>query len=76
MKNLADNLTDIWTLQDLSKQVGNIYTGWHPSNSDLYTGHRLTNGMVADRKMLLLGSRLRNGNTIDHQLIIYIHLSW
>ena len=39
MKNLSYDLTDLWTIQDLSKQVRNISTSWYPANSDLATGH-------------------------------------
>ena len=73
MKDLVDNLTDLWTFQYLSKQVGKISTSWHPSNSDLANIHCFADGMVAYRKMLLLGSRFKHGDTIDHQLIFYIH---
>ena len=31
------------------------------------------NGMVADRKMILLEYIFRHGDTIDHLLIVYIH---
>ena len=75
MNNLAGDITDLWTFQDLIKQVRNISTRWHPANSDPSTGHCFTNGMVADRKMLLLESRLRHGDTIDHRLIVYIHVN-
>ena len=75
MNNLNDGLTDIWTTQDLSKQVGNIYTSWQPANSDLATGHCFMNGVAEYRKMLLLESRFRNGNTFDHHIIFYIYVS-
>ena len=39
MKNIAKNLTDIWTFQYRSNQVvKKVITSWHPSNSDLATG--------------------------------------
>ena len=75
MKNLAENIMDLWTLQELSKQVRNISISWHPDNSDLVTGHCFTNGMVADRKMLLLESRFGHIDTLDHRIIIYIMLA-
>ena len=66
MNNIDDNLVDLWTFQDLSKQVGKISTSCCPSNLDLATGHCFTNGMVADRKMLLIEYRFRHGGTNDH----------
>ena len=74
MNNLSDYLTDLWTFQDLSKKVRNISTSWHPANSGLATSHWFTNGMVEYRQMLLLESRLRHGDALDHQLIFYIHV--
>ena len=75
MDNISDNITNIWTFQDLSKQVSKISTSWHPANLDLATGHCFTNGMLADIKMSILESIFRHGETIDHQLIFYIHVS-
>ena len=75
MKNLCNNITYLRTIQDISKQVRKIFTSWHPDNSYLSTGHSFTNGMVSDRQMLLLESRFRHGDTLVHQLIVYIHVS-
>ena len=74
MKNLAEDLTDLWTIPDLSKEVGNIYTSWHPANSDLTTGNCFTNVMVEDIQMLLLEYIFSYDDTIDHQLIVFIHV--
>ena len=74
-KNLDENLTDLWTFQYISKKVGNIPTSWPPANSDPAVGHCFTNGMAEDRQMLLLESRFSHSDTLDHRLIIYIHVS-
>ena len=74
MKNLANDLTDLQKIQDLSEQVDNNSTSSHPANSDLATSHCFTNGMISDRQMILIESRFRHGDTIDHQLILYIHV--
>ena len=75
MDNIAVNITDLWTIQYLSKTVGKISTSGNPANLDLATSHCFTNGMVADRQMLLLDTRLMHGDTLEHQLIVYIHVS-
>ena len=75
MKNLSYDLTDLRTIQDFSKQVGNISTSWYPANLDLATGHCFTNGMIEYRQILLLEFIFRHGDTLDHLLIVYIHVS-
>ena len=75
MKDLDNYLTDIQTFQDLGKQVSNISTSWHPENLDFTTGQCFTNGIVADRQMIIPESRFKHGDTIDHRIIVYIHVS-
>ena len=74
MKNLADDITDLRTFQELSKKFGKISTIWHPANSDLATGHCFKNRILADKHMLLLESILRHDYTLDQRLIVYIDL--
>ena len=75
MNNLSGDLTYLRTFQDLIKKVGKVSTSCHPANLYLATGHCFMNGMVADRKMILLESLFRHGDTLDQQIIVYIHVS-
>ena len=55
--------------------VNKIFTSWHPANLYLTVGHCFKNGMLVDRKMILLEYIFRHGDTLDNQLIVYIHVS-
>jgi len=54
---------------NLCTNVSKVVFTFHPFDSNNTTGHRLSNRVVADRQMLLLQSRFRDGYTFHHGLI-------